>query len=405
MPGTLAPLQVRPFGRLLTSYTINEIGDSIGIVALALLVHAQTGSALATAGLFLGLNVGPAFIAPVLTARLEEIPLSRVLPVIYTIEAIVFAALGLLADDAFLLPLVLLLGLVDGTLALCGRGLTRAAVGAMLEPHGQLRSGNALLNTGYALASVGGAALGGLIAGTSGIAMALYVNAVSFFLIAVLMASARGLPRVAGMPQPLRSKVREGLAFIAGQPRARLLIGGEAVALVLFTLIVPIEVFYARDTLGASEAGYGLLLASWGAGMVLGSLIFMVGKHWPLALLVLGSTAMIGIAYSGMAAVDTLAAACALSVLGGAGNGVQWVAVVTALQESTPVELQARVMAVLESVNRFAPALGFVIGGLLVNAFSPRTAFATAGIGVLLLVMIGGAVGLARLRQSAESAA
>lgn len=396
---------MRPFGRLLTSYTINEIGDSIGIVALALLVHAQTGSALATAGLFLGLNVGPAFLAPVLTARLEEISLSRVLPVIYAVEAAVFAALGLVADHAFLLPLVLLLGLVDGTLALCGRGLTRAAVGAMMEPKGQLRAGNALLNTGYAVASVGGAALGGLIAGTAGIAVALYVDAVSFFLIALLMATSRGLPRVAGAPQPLRSKLREGLAFVARQPRARILIGGEAVALVLFTLIVPIEVFYARDTLGAGEAGYGLLLASWGAGMVLGSLIFMVAKNWPLLLLLLGSTAMIGIAYSGMAMAETLSAACALSVFGGAGNGVQWVSVVTALQESTPVDLQARVMAVLESVNRFAPALGFILGGLLVDAFSPRVAFATAGAGVLLLVVIGAVAGLSRLRQPADTTA
>ena len=35
--GRLAPLAVRPFNRLLTSYTLNELGDAVGIVALAVL--------------------------------------------------------------------------------------------------------------------------------------------------------------------------------------------------------------------------------------------------------------------------------------------------------------------------------------------------------------------------------
>ena len=141
MRAALSPLQTRPFGRLLTSYTINEIGDSIGIVALALLVHRETGSAMATASLFIALNVGPAFLSPALTARLEGITLRRALPALYFTEAVVFAALALLVlNGSFILPLILLLGLVDGMLALTGRGLTRAAVGTLLEPSGRLRT-------------------------------------------------------------------------------------------------------------------------------------------------------------------------------------------------------------------------------------------------------------------------
>ena len=43
--------------------------------------------------------------------------------------------------------------------------------------------------------------------------------------------------------------------------------------------------------------------------------------------------------------------ACAFSVLGGAGNGIQWVAVMTALQEATPPEFQARMSGLLESLG------------------------------------------------------
>ena len=45
----------------------------------------------------------------------------------------------------------------------------------------------------------------------------------------------------------------------------RLLLVGEAVALVLFTLMIPIEVIYAKESLGTTSAGFGFLLASWGA--------------------------------------------------------------------------------------------------------------------------------------------
>ena len=47
----------------------------------------------------------------------------------------------------------------------------------------------------------------------------------------------------------------------------------------LFALIVPIEIVYAEETLKTDDAGYGILLSSWGAGVVLGSLAFIVLKR------------------------------------------------------------------------------------------------------------------------------
>jgi hypothetical protein len=57
----------------------------------------------------------------------------------------------------------------------------------------------------------------------------------------------------------------------------RLLFGlllSQAVAMLFFYAVVPIEVVYAKDTLGASDAGYGWLLAAWGAGMLGGGFLF-----------------------------------------------------------------------------------------------------------------------------------
>ena len=125
----LEPLRVRPFGRLLGSYTVNDLGDSIGVVALSILVYDRTESVAPTAGFFLVAKFLPALFATGLTAHLDRFGLRKTLPALYTAEAFVFALLALLADgDRFFLPLVLALGAIDGTLAITGRGLTRGAV-------------------------------------------------------------------------------------------------------------------------------------------------------------------------------------------------------------------------------------------------------------------------------------
>ena len=54
-----------------------------------------------------------------------------------------------------------------------------------------------------------------------------------------------------------------------------------------------------------------------------------------LPLLLFFSTLAVGAGYLGLAAAPTLAVACAASVLGGAGNGVQWVSAISAVQELT----------------------------------------------------------------------
>ena len=73
-------------------------------------------------------------------------------------------------------------------------------------------------------------------------------------------------------------------------------------------------------------------------------------------------------------------------MLGGLGNGVQWVSVMTALQEATPQDLQARVTGVLESVASAMTGVGFLLGGVITAITSPSTAFAVSGRRRLLVV-------------------
>ena len=388
MRGRLAPLAIRPFGRLLSSYTLNELGDSVGLVALAVLVYDRTQDVAATTAFFFAAKFLPALLAPLLTARVDQVAVRRSLPALYVLEALAFAALALIAHGDFLLVPVLVLGLVDGTLALTGRGLTRGAVATILQPAELLKEGNALLNVGFALSAVFGTALGGLLIAELGLATALLVDAASFLVIAALLAATRGLPAVEVEREPFRARLRDGLRFARRHRLVRALLVGEAAAMMLFTLVVPIEVIYAKETLGTTSAGFGVLLASWGAGIVVGSVIYLSMKSRSALTLIIVSTAAIGAAYLGMAASHSLLAACLFSVLGGAGNGVQWIAVVTALQEATPSDYQARTTGLLESIGAAMPGVGYLIGGALVAVGSPRTAYAAAGAGVLALVAV-----------------
>jgi MFS family permease len=382
-------LRVPGFRPLAVSYALNELGDNLGVVALAILVLDRTDSALGTTALFLCAKFLPALLAPALTAALDRRRIGRVLPGLYAIEAAAFVALAQLTGENFHLALILVLGFADGLFALTARGLSRGAVANILEPAGLLREGNALLNVAFAVTSVAGTVLAGVFVEVGGASLALWLDAGSFLAIAILLAAQRGTlpPAAVGEPEPWLGRVRDGLRYVREHPVAGRLVAGEAMAILFFTVVVPIEVVYARETLDSTSVGYGVLLASWGAGILLGSAVYARTGGVSTSTLVLGSTALIGIGYAGMAVAPVLAIACVASVIGGAGNGVQWVAVMTALQESVGQDYQARAAGLLESVGAAVPGLGFIIGGTLTVLVSPRLAFAVAALGVLAIVL------------------
>lgn len=258
------------FRRLAFSYTVNDLGDTFGLVALAVLVLDQTDSALGTTALFVAARFVPAFLAPLLTARVDRAPTRAVLGVMYGLEALAFAGLAWLATD-FVFVAVLALALVDGTLAITARGVSRGAIANTLSRAGALREGNAIINGLFSASSMVGPVLGGIVTAAAGASAALTVDAVSFAVIAVVLAAAP-LPRAEhSEDQGWSARLREGLRAVSDRPQIRQLITAQGAAIVFFTLITPVEVVYATRTLDAGTLGYGILLGSWGAGMLIGA--------------------------------------------------------------------------------------------------------------------------------------
>ncbi|HEX5761792.1 MAG TPA: MFS transporter [Solirubrobacterales bacterium] len=390
-----------PFRRLALSYAVNELGDWLGIVALSVLVFELTESAFATTALFLGTGFLPALLTPLLVARVERPPPRYVLPTIYAGEAAAFGALAVLADH-FSLAAVVAVATIDGTLALTARALTRAVAAAMLQEEGELRAGNAILNIAFTGGAALGPALAGAVVALFGVQSALLLDAASFYVIAWILFTGGHLPQADPEPGQMRERLRAGISYIRGHPALRRLLAAQAAAFVFFAAVLPVEVIYAKETLGAGDTGYGLLLGSWGAGMVSGSIVFAALRRAPLPALLFFSTLAIGAGYLCMAVAPTLALACAAAAIGGIGNGVQWVAAVSAVQDLTRPAMQARVMSVLESSGAAMPGIGFVLGGLIAALIGPRATFLTAGGGVLAIVAIFAPL-LGRSWESAET--
>jgi MFS family permease len=371
--GLRAPLRKPLFRRLLATYSINEMGDWMGIVALSVLVYEETHSPYATAALFFGTRFLPAIFAPLLVTRVEKPPPRLVLPIIYCLETAAFGALALLVSN-FSLAAVIVVATIDGALALAGRALTRASVVTMLSDPGELRAGNA--------------ALAGLVVAALGLQAALFANAASFYLVAWILVTAGPIPHAEAEEGGTRERVRAGIAYVRRNMPLRRILLAQALAFVFFSAVSPIEVIYAKESLGTTDTGYGVMLAAWGVGMLCGSLVFAGAKKVPLAALFVLSTLVIGASYLGLAIAPNLAVACVASVIGGTGNGVQWVSAISSVQELTEAGMQARVMAVLESIGAAMPGLGFAIGGLIAAIATPRATFLVAGLGVLAIVAL-----------------
>src|SRR5436189_16365 len=69
MAAALRPFRLPAFGHLATAYLVNELGNWLGEIALALLIFDFTVSPIATAGLFLSIQFVPALAAPPPVAR------------------------------------------------------------------------------------------------------------------------------------------------------------------------------------------------------------------------------------------------------------------------------------------------------------------------------------------------
>lgn len=388
--------------RILLAYTVNELGTWFGYVALALGVYDHTHSAVATAGLFVARGLLPALLAPVLVARIERSPRRGRLAWLYLLEAVLTIALAALLWH-FWLAGVLVLVTIDGVVAVAATALVRASAAraaveettgdGVREPTSDTglesaetaqRRANAALNVAFMFGLAVGPAVGGLLVRGVGGPIALVIDAVTFLGCAMLLV---GLHTHIDDEDSIRSRLMAAWRHLQAAPALRALLLTEAVAIVFFASVEPVEVLYARATLNAGALGYGLLMAAWGIGAASGAIVFARSVRRPLGPMLTGGTLLVGLAYLGFAVAPTLTLACGAAIVGGIGNGIQWPSLISAVQQLTPDSLQGRLMSAVGSMGALCPTLGFAFGGAVAALGSPRIAMAVAGGAVTLATL------------------
>jgi MFS family permease len=393
----LAPLRNAGFRRLAFAYSINQTGNWLGEVALTVLVFDRTGSIMAAAAVFLALELTPAIVGPPLVAKLEQRGSRQAIPLLYLAGAALYATLALVADSAAL-ALVLALVALDGSFGLTGRSLTRAAVVKAVGKQ-QLREANALFNIAFTATFAAGPALAAVIIALWSPQAALAIDAASFVVAAAVLTS-RSLPDVKAKPEALLRRLREAFAYVRARRLLAWALGAQTLAVVFCTWPTPVEIAFIKETLGAGDFAYGTFIAVWGVGTIAGGVVFAAARRVPLLIMLALATVLLGLSFIGFALASTLTFAYLAAAVGGMGNGTQWVAAVTAVQQLAGERFQARIVSLLESLSAVAPGIGFVAGAVTASVFSVRTSFAMAGAGVFVVIVLA-ALALRGLRAAA----
>lgn len=248
----------------------------------------------------------------------------------------------------------------------------------------ELRPAVALNSLGINVARAIGPALGGLIVATAGVAAAYLVDAASYLLVIAAFVWWRRTPAPADLPpEAFGAAMRAGLRYTTGSAELkRVLLRAGAFFLFgsAYWALLPL---IARDLLKADATFYGVLLASIGAGAVLGALLLPRLKL-PGGTLVLAGTLMTAVVTAGLALTAARWVAPILLFVAGAA----WIAVLTnlnvAAQAVLPNWVRARGLAVYLMVFFGAMTAGSALWGTVAQATSIQTALLAAAASGLL---------------------
>jgi MFS family permease len=376
------------FLRLWIGQGTSFVGDAVSMVALVVLVVQITGSASAVGGALFA-RLLPTIASPLAGVLADRVDRRIVLVASDLARAVLVLGLVFARDLATIYVLVFLMGLARTAFNPTVRAAFPSVVG-----EGDLTRANALIGGTFSASIMVGPALGGLLVASIGVDAAFLADAVTYLISAILL-SRVPLPRREGVEvEGFVRELRSGFGYLIGARVPLAIVVGAFLTILTINATVPAEVFLARDTFAAGDVGYGLLVSLWGGGMVLGSAMMVVlGDRINLVLLYflsifVGAFALVG---TGLAPVFVLALG-ALTVEG-AATGIDNVATDTILQKRVPEAFLGRVFSIRFLGYSAGEALAYPAGGLLVDAFGPRSTYILAGIatataGLLILLAI-----------------
>lgn len=243
-----------------------------------------------------------------------------------------------------------------------------------------LVAANSVVSGTFHSAVMIGPMIGGLLVAHVGVEPAFALNAISFFVSALLVA------RVVLPPQPPMdgwrpvAELREGLRYSLSTPLVRGLMVVIGLVMVAAAIKNPTEPAFVFQRLHGTPSTLGLVTGVWGVGMVLGTLLAPSAvRAWRREQLLWVGILVVGGCLIATSRAVSVVPVVMLYLFAGAGNGIGSVCYETLLQEHTPDQLRGRVLAACDAVFDGALLAGYALTGLLDHRFGPRAMFAVAG--------------------------
>ncbi|MFC8068113.1 MFS transporter [Streptomyces sp. NPDC057293] len=384
----------RDFGVFWAAQTLSVLGDSFALIALPLLVLEATGS-IARMGLLTAVGGAAAVLAAVFAGAVVDRVDRRKLLIgcdlvrmgMYGLVPVVW----LFGPQIWLLYVVLPLCEAVGMLFAVGYvTVVRSLVGT-----GQLTEANGRLNATAAAAGVLGPLCAGVVAGWSGPATAIGVDAASFGVSAACVAFVRFRSRPAddapatGKRPGLRQDLRTGIAFLHGHPVLRsltvLLCGFSFLTLGLNDLVI----YHLKHDLGRDDGTVGTVMAIGALGTITGALLVArarrllgFGPTWT------GAVAVCGLAFAGLGWVREVPAVALLSAAFLACVGMAGTCSMSLRQEVTPEHLLGRVTSAFWTLQYSVAPIGAAVLTWAAEHHGTTPVALAAGAGCVLIATL-----------------
>jgi MFS family permease len=381
----LTPLKVSPdFRRLFTGQAISEFGTQITFVAVPFQVYDITNST-AMVGLLALCEAIPLVVLPILGGAIADAVERR--RFLMVAQAIATALTAMLAVNAFLPDPQVWVLFAFSFLWASAYSLYSPAFRAwparLLTPD-LYTSSLALEVVYYQGAALTGPLLAGVLIDAAGVEWAYVVDAASYLGVIAALSRMRPSPPTADRPRVGWSEIREGARLLR---HSQILRGAFLIDLNAMIFGIPVALYpaFAKDILGLSPSGLGLLYSVEALGSLLVALLSGRAKHVRRqGLVTLVACACWGAGIAGFGLSRTLWLALLFIAFAAASDMVSGLYRDAIVKTVTPDEMRGRLEGIGLAVWGTGPSLGNAEAGLVASLTSIRTSIVSGGIACIL---------------------
>ncbi len=379
------------FWKYWTGQTISNLGSSITLFALPLLVYKLTGSAL-NLGISSAANMLPYLLfGLILGAWVDRVDRKRMMILTDIGRAAIIAIIPLLALFGLLnVWWIYAIGFLHSTLTICFSAGEFAAIPSLVDQD-DLVTANGRIQASFSAASILGPVLAGALVAIVPLASLMLLDALSFLASAfsiwlVTISFNQGNGEV-GERKHILQDVVEGLRYVWAHPVLRNISLMMALVNFVTATIGAQLVLFAKERLQASDTQVGLLFTVGSVGVVVLALLAgPLRKRWTFSRVALGALMLMGVFTLALALTRQYWLALIFEALE-QGCGILFNINTGSLRQAiVPNHLLGRIMSIASVVAWSAIPLGAFLGGLLINQ-TGNVALVYGVIGVLTILI------------------